>query len=101
MVRDCRLVFVRNCRLVFVRNCRLVIVVPSAAAARGRDRERKWQADGVRADGVRADGVRAWLGCRRTAGLILCGLALAPRVTIFYLLFFARQPLFLVIGPGT
>jgi len=35
---------------------------------------------------------------RRTAALLLCGLALAPRVTIFYMLFYQRLPLFLVVG---
>jgi hypothetical protein len=35
---------------------------------------------------------------RRSAALIFCGLALAPRVTILYMLGWARQPLFLVVG---
>jgi hypothetical protein len=58
--------------------------------------------EGGRAGGKAKESNGEWVGLasRRTAGLILCGLALAPRVTIFYLLFFARQPLFLVVGPG-
>ena len=35
---------------------------------------------------------------RRRAAHILCGLALAPRVTIFYMLVYAREILFLVVG---